>query len=246
MSDEKSKALDILGIQPIAASIEKLTTAVVDGAAATLSRICLPAAEEFGLLLQDRVRYWRALNIAKLAMKTESKLKALKVADSARAHPRIVSKILEEGSWSDDESIQEMWAGLLASACSEDGNDDSNLIFISLLANLSKSQARLVGHSCNSAEKFVNPGGLVLAQYLYISLEDLKNVTGESDIHRLDREMDHLRALNLIDGGFHPDGDAGSAQVTPTALSLHLFARCAGFRGSPVEFFMLSMKGKAE
>jgi len=245
MSNEKPNALDILGIQPIAASIETLTTAAVDGAAAILSRICLPAAEEFGLLLRDRVRYWRALNIAKLASKTEAKLKALQVAASAHAHPRIVSKIIEEASWSDDESIQEMWAGLLASSCSDDGSDDSNLIFISLLSNLSKSQARLVEYSCKTASKYLNPGGLALGEYLPISLNALRAITGETDIHRLDREMDYLRAQNLITGGFAADGDANSADITPTPLTLHLFVRCAGFRGSPSEFFKLEVKGQS-
>jgi len=39
----------------LAEAINTVTTSVVGGAEAFLGRICLPAAEEFGLLLRDRV-----------------------------------------------------------------------------------------------------------------------------------------------------------------------------------------------
>ena len=47
--NEPDKSLDILGIKPIGNAIESVTTGMVAGASAFLSRICLPAAEEFGL-----------------------------------------------------------------------------------------------------------------------------------------------------------------------------------------------------
>jgi hypothetical protein len=52
--NQENKSLDILGIKPIGNAIESLTDGFVSGASAFLSRICLPAAEEFGLLLRDR------------------------------------------------------------------------------------------------------------------------------------------------------------------------------------------------
>ncbi len=226
-------------IQPLAESVQKVTNATVDGAAAILSRICLPAAEEFGLLLRDRLRYWRALNIAKLTVKAEQKLKALNVPDESHAHPRVVSKIVEEGSWTDDEGIQEMWAGLLASSCSPEGQDDSNLIFIQLLSSLSRIQARLLNYACEKAEKKLGANGLLLAGDLTVNLEQLRSITGESDIHRLDREMDHLRSLELIRGGFKAHLASTDADITPSTLALHMYARCKGFRGSPTDFFGL-------
>lgn len=47
---EDNKSLDVLGVKPIADSVNTVTKGTVDGASAFLSRICLPAAEEFGLL----------------------------------------------------------------------------------------------------------------------------------------------------------------------------------------------------
>jgi hypothetical protein len=53
MAEDNSKSLDILGIKPIADAVNTVTRDAVEGAAAFLSRICLPAAEEYGLLLPD-------------------------------------------------------------------------------------------------------------------------------------------------------------------------------------------------
>jgi hypothetical protein len=51
----EEKGGDLRGIKPIAEATKIIVQATVDGARALLSRICLPAAEEFGLLLGDKV-----------------------------------------------------------------------------------------------------------------------------------------------------------------------------------------------
>ena len=45
------------------------TQGLLDGAAAFLSRVCLPAAEEFGRALRDRISAWRAKNAAQVLNK---------------------------------------------------------------------------------------------------------------------------------------------------------------------------------
>ncbi len=54
MADEKS-SVDLFRIKPLGEAAKIVTQAAVDGAGAFLGRICLPAAEEFGLLLRDKV-----------------------------------------------------------------------------------------------------------------------------------------------------------------------------------------------
>ncbi len=68
MTEAKPPVTDLLGLAPYGEAVNTATKVVVDGAAAFLSRVCLPASEEFGLLLQDQVRHWRAQNIARIAM----------------------------------------------------------------------------------------------------------------------------------------------------------------------------------
>jgi hypothetical protein len=237
MPDKQS--LDILGIQPIADAANKLVSASVDGAAAFLSRVCLPAAEEFGLLLRDRVHRWRTQNQVVLVNMAERKLAASGATEGVHAPPRLVARIMDEGSWIPDSEVQEMWAGLLSSSCTESGDDDSNLLFVDLLSGLTKLQAKILRYGCETALKFASPTGLVYTQFLAISREDLFAVTAENDVDRLDREIDRLRELGLLDphSGFHLTGDF--VVLTPSSLGLHMYVRCQGMRASPIDYFGL-------
>lgn len=230
------KSIDLLGVKPIAKSIEKVTKGAVDGAAAFLSRICLPAAEEFGLLLQDKVSNWRAHNAISIIGKSEKLLDDKLSKSVLHAHPRLVYAALENGSWSDDDHIQSFRAGLLASSCTADGADESNLIFINMLSQLTASQGAIIEYACLNCVKRVSPAGWLLSDdTLMIKLDELRALTGIDEFHRLDRELDHLRSLDLIHVGFyeqHTDAD-----LQPTPLCLQLFVRCQGYVGSPTDYF---------
>jgi hypothetical protein len=243
MADElhASRSLDILGIKPIAESINKVTSATVDAAGAFLSRICLPAAEEFGLLLRDRVRGWRSANIAAIAKRAQENLDESPAAENLHAHPRLVAGILEKGSWTDDPVVQDLWAGLLSASCTEDGTDDSNLLFVNVLADLTRLQARLIKYACESATKRVGSSGLPYCNDLRVPFATLLELTGETDLHRFDREIDRLRDLGLLTivAGFQVDSRSNEANLTPTSLALHMYVRCNGSRVSPVEYFNL-------
>jgi hypothetical protein len=239
MTDNESRSLDLLGVKPVADAINVVTKGTVAGASAFLSRICLPVAEEIGLLFQDRVRAYRSQNAVAIANKAEQKLE-VPGGDSLHGHPRLVGLILEQGSWVEVSEVQEMWAGLLASSCSEDGRDDSNLMFVDLLSRLSTSQARLLNYACRAAGAQAAPNGLLIASsYVVMTLDDLKDVSGLTDLHRLDRELDHLRDLGLMHpkSGFGVQSAETMASVTPSPLALQMFARLNGHRGDPLTFF---------
>lgn len=131
MLDNNSRSLDILCIKHIGDSVAHITKATVDGASSFLAKICLPAAEEFGLLLQDKVRSWRARNSLKILPAAQEKLQKRQHEQTnlLQAHPHLVSSILEHGFWNNDPYVQSIWGGLLASSCCYDGMDDSNIIF---------------------------------------------------------------------------------------------------------------------
>jgi hypothetical protein len=248
MPDNDSKSLDILGVKPVGDAIKIGTEATFHGAGEFLSRICLPAAEEFGLLLRDRVSHWRATQAAKIAQQAEAKV-AKFTHGSVHAHPRLVYAALDTGSWTDDDVIQDAWAGILASSCTEDGKDDSNVIFASLLSQLTGVQLRILNYSVEVSPKFATKTGLPYAEAISIPLNKLVEVSKCEDIQRLDRELDHLRAFELIGtsgfgsavGGFNM-GDTLDASVCVSALALHLYVRGQGFFGSPIDFFGLVMK----
>lgn len=231
MSDQKPLIVDILGVEPVAKAIDR----TVEGALNFLGVICMPAASEIGLWLQDTVRKWRGTNT--LSVLSKAAEKAGKAP--GHAHPHIVHEILDKASWTDDETIQDLWAGLLASSCTATGDDDSNLVFIRRLSSLTKVQARILNYACAHAEKSVMENGLLCTSKLLIGFQEFCRIAGESNIHRLDRELDDLRSLELIHGGCDPHGITTNILLHPTTFAVNLFVRCQGSRLSPVDFFGL-------
>jgi len=230
-----NKSLDVLGVKPIADSVNTVTKGTVAGASAFLSRICLPAAEEFGLLLQDKVSAWRSKNAVNIANKAQVLLESQVQQLVVKAHPRIVYSAIENGSWAEDDFMQTFWAGLLASSCTPEGNDEGNLILVGILSQLTNSQAKLIKHICETVKTYKSKGGWIVCDELDIEANELVSITGISDLHQIDRELDHLRGLELIAEGFSQDGT--KANVTPHSLCLQLYVRSQGYVGSPIDYF---------
>lgn len=235
---ENDKSLDIFGVKPAAEAVSHLSKATVDGAGAFLSRICLPAAEELGLLFRDRVSEWRAKNAAVILTEAEQLLGRIPSAKGAHAHPRLVSAIVEKGSWADDGQLRQMWAGLLATACTEDGDDHSNLMFVNFLDQLSPTQARLLKLAVTKTKKGkVGLGWVAPFPDAVVSLEDLMAATGLKDPVRIDLELDHLKTVGLLsdDAGF--EVRSTNANVTVHAIAFHFYARCEGHAGPLDQFY---------
>lgn len=232
---EDNKSMDVLGIKPIADSVSVVTKGTVDGASAFLSRICLPAAEEFGLLLRDKVSAWRSRNAIAIANRAQRLLEEQAGGRLVSAHPRIIFSTIENGSWAENDLMQDFWAGLLASSCTPDGKDESNHILIGILSQLTASQAKLIKHICETAKPYKSPAGWIASNGLFLESDEIVEVTEISDLHQLDRELDHMRNLGLIAGGFQQSSTR--ADVTPLPLCLQLYVRSQGYVGSPVDYF---------
>ncbi|MEW6663811.1 MAG: Abi-alpha family protein [Thermodesulfobacteriota bacterium] len=236
--DDKKSTGDLLGLAPYGEAINTLSKGIVAGAGAFLSKICLPAAEEFGLLLLDRVHAWRTRNVVDVLSRAEQILNSTRPNEDLQAHPRLVYSIIDQGSWTDTGELKNMWAGLLAASCCKDGRDDGNLIFTNILSQLSAPQARLLNFCCQKTKKKLLKSGLLLSHGITLSQHELIEITGVSDIHRLDREMDHLRSLGLIEGGFPGSGADKqlAAAIVPLSLALQLYAKFQGI-ADPIEKF---------
>ncbi len=232
-------SLDILGVKPIAQAVDKTTEASIAGISAFLSRICLPAAEEFGLFLQDKVKAWRAQNARNILEKTQSIHARVLERNGDQVHPRIVAAVLENGSWVNDDEVQSMWAGLLASSCSVDGQDQSNLVFINILRQMTDAEVRLINYACKNARVVQLPAGYIACiENFIVNKQQVAELLGTDDLHKMDLLQDHCRELGLltVNSGFDPNS-SGVAVLTPTAIALQLCARGHGFLGSPAEFY---------
>ena len=233
---DQSKSLDVLGLRPLSEATLHLAKATVDGAAAFLGRVCLPAAEELGLLLRDKVSAWRSTNAAAILNSAERKLEA-DIDGRLNIHPRLVYSALDHGSWSDDQLLHEMWGGILAASAAEDPND-GNLTYVNVLAQMTASQARLLAWACEQCSKRVSSSGLIESVGpLPAEPGTLYEISGLTDLHLLDVELDRLRGLGLIEAGF--SYMEMSADMLPTSLGLNLYARCQGWPGNAVDYFQL-------
>ncbi len=236
-TQDSEKGLDLLGIQPVAKSIERVTDGAVSGAGAFLSRVCLPAAEEFGLLLRDNVRAWRSKNLIAIEDRAKQKYEKLSEEKRGHIHPRIAHRIIENGSWEDNGEVQELWSGLILSGCNEKGDDQSNLIYIDLLSRMTSNQAIFFSKLCENSNKNLGAHNLVYSDMKDYALSDILKISLTKDIASLDFEIDYLRELGVLDGGFSISTEL--CHICPTPLGLNLYVRCQGFKGPALDYFGL-------
>jgi hypothetical protein len=152
----------------------------------------MPAAEEFGLLLRDRVTAFRVRNLAAIAEKTQKKMKDRQIETSGDANPLLIKTVIEDASWQEDDVIQEMWAGLLSVASGDSAALDDSLIYSDTIKRLTPFQARFLqmvyedpricSHNPNSysSETRIMPGAFLPPNQLeYAADEILKLYPGD-------------------------------------------------------------------
>ena len=242
---EEKSSLDILGVKPISEAVNKSVEKTFQGIEGFLKSVCMPALDEIGLLFKDKIRTWRLNNALKIIEKSKGKLDFGGDTLQIKAHPRIALSIIENGSLIDNDELQELWAGLFASSCTETGQDDQNLIFVDLLKQLTVLQAKILKYACVNSRKILFGNGLVFGDKVEADFNLLFEITGEKNMHRIDRELDHLRSLELIGaggvGGFRADTKDLIAIISPTALALNLYVKVQGSNIDISEFFKSSI-----
>ncbi|QOJ19405.1 MAG: DUF4393 domain-containing protein [Gammaproteobacteria bacterium] len=203
-----------------------------------IGKLTFPAAEEIGKALKAHASLWRIRNVDKILKKADELSKDIDI-NGKKINIRLLHHIIDEGSWNDNEQVMEMWAGLLISSCSNNGQDDSNLIFINILKQMTSSEALILKHACEEYMPTITTPGLIACEEQVIKTpQELIEITKINDIDQIDRELDHLRSLEVIQAGFTVG--ISTANIAPTALGIQLFIRCKGYTGSPKEYFGLN------
>ena len=196
-----------------------------------LGLVFKPAAEELGLLMADEVQAWRLSNLRRLNQKLHGKGK-----NKGRANPRIAISALGQASATDDDTLLDMWAGLIDSSRAETP-DDANITFVWRLAQMSGLQARILARLCELSPKRVS-GDLLVSLQTEIPREEF---FPEVSTVLLDQELDNLRSLGLIDGGFTA-WDPSKVDAGPSALGLLMYVRCQGSQLAPADYFVLEAR----
>jgi hypothetical protein len=202
-------------------------------------RICPSATQELKLLFREGLGNLRVPHAVAIAHRAEIMLAAESNFERLRAPQNIVLRVVQEGSWAEDGSTQQLWAGILVTACTLMGDDESNLPYLDLLAEMASVDTRLYLEAVTKSPKVFASNGAVSAQTLMRTADEMMKVSGVHDLAKIDRNLLQLSILGLLE----PRNKAKyfsfdqAANLTPTALGLELFARCQGHRGAPQEYF---------
>lgn len=237
-------------------AINTLARGAVDGTGAFLSRICLPAAEEFGLLIRDKVKAWRNKNFVATAQKAEQIIEAQKESNSPNISPRLLNEVYENSSWIEDEKLQDMWAGLFASSCLET-DSERNIIYMDILAKVTSKEARLFKHFCKSTEfstthveNLVEPlpvsetAGTLKEILQYEVFEDVAEALNNLELLGLIKQEKTFISLETYDtvesaaeDWEYTDGEwADRIEISITNLGFRLYLKAIGVTSRPSEY----------
>jgi len=137
---------------------------ITDKVADLVHKLAGPMADEVGIMLGDKVRVYRVKNWIKTVQKTESMLREARLPVNA-VPPRLLLPIVESCSIEDDETLQDMWAGLLASA-----TQDTSAVppsYVETLKRLSPDEARFLERLCKDSNLIQHYRGRGLAPFTF-------------------------------------------------------------------------------
>jgi hypothetical protein len=240
---------------------------LLDGISSFLGSICMPAAEEFGLYLRDRVAIYRITNLHRVISKTQKKIANHQNEISHNISPKLLKSILDESSWADDEAVQEMWAGLLSGAILNDERKDDSVIYVNQLKELSTYEARVLDLVYSDPRIASVSQPVTITREFFLIKNDIEHhlitifecsptpldhiVEGHSHQDILYNEKDWGLALGfikpqlnsierhrLIDRWEETARDSIVFHPSPTGLDLYM--RCTGYKIYPLEAYLLT------
>ncbi|MGO3928788.1 DUF4393 domain-containing protein [Rhodopseudomonas pseudopalustris] len=112
-------------------------------AGAFLGGVFKPAASELGQLLGDQMRFWRFKNAVNIMIKSEELIKARGLSsEQVKALPFGEGlRLLEAASLEDDNSVQDLWARLMANSVDPDLSVTPEKMYIDVLKSFSGREA---------------------------------------------------------------------------------------------------------
>lgn len=200
-------------------------------------RVVGPAADELSEWLVTGVRQWRSKNLLAVIAKTEPKLE--KIDPTWRSSPRVAATILENASWADADTLQELWSNLLVSSMSADGHSEEALLYAPVLSRLTTVQARILDMALmeRSILSDLKPRKDVGEYPLPVWLE----TTGAKSAEEIGLSVESLVSLRLMQDtdivSFYVNDPNSKIMVHPTHFAWAFFARVHGHTGPMPGFY---------
>jgi hypothetical protein len=193
-----------------------------------LCRLCSSEAQNSIRLLGGELDESRTRSAVEIALRAEKLLSSEPDADGRHAHPKIVASILRDGSWSNDDLIQQLWAGLLFSSCTVEGADESNHSFVELLVQVTTTQGRILVTGCRKARDLISGTEEEPLREIIVTPEEMIQITGTYDLYRSATDVAYLFNSGLLEKVFDFTSylPKNSFNITPSKLGLELFRLC--------------------
>jgi hypothetical protein len=210
---------------------------------AFLLHICPSGAEELKLLFRNELSSIRTLNTVEIGIRAEQIMARQPGTENFRIPKSLLMRIIECGSWAEDDLVRQFWAGLLVTSCSTDGFDESIRVYVELLSQFAITQARIFGAVCGRCTKNLSNPDRTTALPISMTAEQLMEIAGARDRVKIDRDLMHLSSAHLMSAEIRARSlfsYSEDAEITPTPMALEMYARCQGHRGSPHDFYSQS------
>jgi len=114
----------------------------IDAAKGFLDKLIVPAIEETGLLIKDKVASWRFNNQVKILNKAKAKCEKNGIKPKA-INLKLLVPFLENASLEEEEEMQDKWANLLSNLVDSEQNIE-NHVFPYLLSQISLSEFNIL------------------------------------------------------------------------------------------------------
>jgi hypothetical protein len=199
-----------------------------------LQRLCPGASEEVRHALHDRLSNKRVASAVDITLLAEEQLLKDGKISKLFMHSDILMRIIEGGSWIEEGWIRKLWAGLLASSCTADGQDTSNKPLIDLLAKLTPLHLRILSFACAKTVEAIAGGHAAKDFYLDCTSEELMAAADSHSFARIQQTIGHLANYALFAEIARPSyltlAEKSRTRLAPTSLGLKMWARCNGQR----------------
>ncbi|MGB6191521.1 MAG: PilZ domain-containing protein [Terracidiphilus sp.] len=204
-------------------------------ALAFAGRLAAPAIEESRYLIYEELSNVRAESAVNVLLKAEQRLAQEARGETMLAHPELLVKVIEGGSWADSGWMQDLWAGLLMASCSADACDDSNLVFVNLLSQMATLQTRVLAAICEKAVTMSSGDWVVTTGNIFLTADELARMAGTHDLLKVHRSLAQLAEFGLLEKSVRASfvSDTEGTTTNPTKLGLRMYSRCLGRRGKP-------------
>jgi len=233
--------------------------ATAKGVSSAIVRVVGPSLDKIGEVLAGYTEF-RLRNVARIVNIAERKGADCE-AEAGAVSPRVAHRLLEEGSYCDDELMAEYFGGLLGASRSTSGRDDRAAMWTAAVASMSAIEVRahyllyrewasLLGGRTDLVPVLGMDTGRRAAK-MYLPVQEFADVLGESDLPgSVSHAISHLVRLGLLDPeygyGDNSKIDAADSRfdrtlkVHPSIAGMELYGWAQGLPGLEPQIFPLA------